>query len=162
MCGICSKLTIMITEQRQWLRSGMFIVNFGHISGLPLQYLLLLWTCIWLLRSPYNRFCETYMRLKIKILIRLARAITINIFLSLMSRKSNTIILCYFIQTRRSLFLYRSSRTEVFCKKVVLKNFAKFTRKHLCQSLFFNKVAGLRPATLLKKKLWHYCFPVNF
>ena len=36
----------------------------------------------------------------------------------------------------------RSSRTEVFCKKAVLKNFAKFTGKHLCQSLFFNKIAG--------------------
>ena len=45
------------------------------------------------------------------------------------------------------------------CKKGVLKNFAKFTEKHLCQSLFFNKV---RPATLLKKRLWHRCFPVNF
>ena len=32
---------------------------------------------------------------------------------------------------------------EVFCKKGVLRNFAKFTGKHLCQSLFFNKVAGL-------------------
>ena len=32
---------------------------------------------------------------------------------------------------------------EVFCKKDVLRNFAKFTGKHLCQSLFFNKVAGL-------------------
>ena len=40
--------------------------------------------------------------------------------------------------------------------------FAKFTGKHLCQSLFFNKVAGLRPATLLKKRLRHRCFPVNF
>ena len=37
--------------------------------------------------------------------------------------------------------------------------FAKFTGKHLCQSLFFNKV---RPATLLKKRLWHRCFLVNF
>ena len=26
---------------------------------------------------------------------------------------------------------------EVFCKKGVLSNFAKFTGKHLCQSLFF-------------------------
>ena len=34
--------------------------------------------------------------------------------------------------------------------------------KHMCQSLFFNKVAGLRPATLLKNRLWHWCFPVNF
>ena len=36
----------------------------------------------------------------------------------------------------------RSSRPEVFCEKVVLRNFAKFTGKHLCQILFFNKVAG--------------------
>ena len=40
---------------------------------------------------------------------------------------------------------------EVFYKKCILKNFAKFTGKHLCQSLFFNKVAGLGPATLLKR-----------
>ena len=30
----------------------------------------------------------------------------------------------------------RSSRPEVFCKKSVLRNFTKFTGKHLCQSLF--------------------------
>ena len=34
----------------------------------------------------------------------------------------------------------RSSRPEVFCKKSLLKDFAKFTGKHLCQSLCFNKV----------------------
>ena len=54
------------------------------------------------------------------------------------------------------------SRPEVFCKKGVLRNFTKFTGKHLCQSLFFNKVAGLRPVTLLKKGLWYRCFSVNF
>ena len=41
---------------------------------------------------------------------------------------------------------FRSSRSALFCKKGVLRNFGKFTVKHLCQSLFFNKVAGLRPA----------------
>ena len=51
---------------------------------------------------------------------------------------------------------------EVFCKKGVLKNFAKSTGKRLCQSLFFNKVPGLRSATLLKRRLWHRCFPANF
>ena len=30
---------------------------------------------------------------------------------------------------------------DVLLKKGVLKNFVKFTGKHLCQSLFFNKVA---------------------
>ena len=41
----------------------------------------------------------------------------------------------------------------VLQKKGVSKNFAKFTGKHLAQSLFFNKVAGVRTATLLKKRL---------
>ena len=36
----------------------------------------------------------------------------------------------------------RSSRPEMFCKKGVLRNFTKSTGKHLCQSLFFNKVAN--------------------
>ena len=35
---------------------------------------------------------------------------------------------------------YKSSRPEVFCEKGVLRNFAKFTGKHLCQSLVFIKV----------------------
>ena len=46
----------------------------------------------------------------------------------------------------------RSSHSEVFCKKGVLTNFTEFTGKHEC----------LRPTTLLKKRLWHRCFPVNF
>ena len=48
----------------------------------------------------------------------------------------------------------RSSRPEVFCKKGALKNFGKFTGKHLCQSLFFK--------ILLKKRLRHRCSPANF
>ena len=47
-------------------------------------------------------------------------------------------------------------------KKSVLKYFAKLTEKHLRQGLFLNKIAGLKPATLFKKSLWHKCFPVNF
>ena len=35
----------------------------------------------------------------------------------------------------------RSSSQEMFCEKDVLRNFTKSTGKHLCQSLFFNKVA---------------------
>ena len=32
---------------------------------------------------------------------------------------------------------------------------AKFIGKHLCESLLFSNIAGLRPAALLKKRLWH-------
>ena len=51
----------------------------------------------------------------------------------------------FFFLMRRSMS-FRSSHPEVFYKKPVLKNFSKFTGKHLCQSLFFNKVVGLGPS----------------
>ena len=56
----------------------------------------------------------------------------------------------------------RSTHRRCSVKKDCLRNFAKLTGKRLCQSLFFNKVAGLRPSTLLEKRLWHKCFSVNF
>ena len=49
--------------------------------------------------------------------------------------------------------------TQVFYQKRALKDFEKFTGKHLCWSLFFDKVANLRPG---KKRLWYRCFHVNF
>ena len=68
----------------------------------------------------------------------------------------------YFNDFKKSKKIYRSSHQEVLCNKCVLRNFAKFTRKHLCQSLFLNKVSVLRHATLLKKGVWRKCFLVNF
>ena len=40
-CEMCSKLTVYTPEQRYWHRSGVFIVNFEHISHLVLMFLLL-------------------------------------------------------------------------------------------------------------------------
>ena len=56
---------------------------------------------------------------------------------------------------------YRRSRPEVFCKQSVLQIFEEITGKTKCRSLFLNEVAGFRPTALLKKSLWHRCFPVN-
>ena len=75
--------------------------------------------------------------------------------------------------TPRVLVMYRikknvelDNRSFCLCTKAltggVLKNFVKLTGKHLCQSLFFNKVTNLRPATLLKKRLRYTCFSGNF
>ena len=71
-----------------------------------------------------------------------------------------------FEQSNRSiqhinLLFTRSSHPDVFFKTGVLRNFAKLTEKHLCQSLYFNKVAGPRPATFLRQRFWRRCFPVN-
>ena len=61
-----------------------------------------------------------------------------------------------------SVFHHQKQPPEVLCKKRCSEKFRKFTGKHLCKSLFFNKVACLKPTTLLKRRLWHRCFPVNF
>ena len=57
--------------------------------------------------------------------------------------------------------LLEAATTGVLWKSV-LKNFVKFTEKHPHWSLFFNKVAFLRPTPLLKKRPWHRRFLVNF
>ena len=62
----------------------------------------------------------------------------------------------YFLTSVLVLARYRGRRPELFCKKSVLKNFAKLIVKYLCLSIFYNKVAGLRASTLLKKRLQDY------
>ena len=61
-----------------------------------------------------------------------------------MSAKSNKIEL-----SEELMVMWKEEQPpEVFCKKSVFRYFAKFTGKHLCLSLFFNKVAG--PAKFLR------------
>ena len=60
-----------------------------------------------------------------------------------------------------SLKLGQKQPPEVFCIKRYSWKFAKLTGKDLYQRLFLNKVAGLCPATLLKKRLCHRYFPVK-
>ena len=40
--------------------------------------------------------------------------------------------------------------------------FYKIHRKIPVPESFFKNIASLRPVNLLKKRLWHRCFPVNF
>ena len=62
---------------------------------------------------------------------------------------SPCLLLTMFVFTKR---MSSSSHKRCSVKKGVLRNFTKLTGKHLCLGLFFNKVTGLRPATLLKKE----------
>ena len=50
---------------------------------------------------------------------------------------------------------------EMFCKKDVLQNFAKFTGKHLCQSLYFNKVT-VYACNFIKKETLAQVFSCKF
>ena len=69
-----------------------------------------------------------------------------SMFTSLLDNSKFT----FFVTTRsdciisNSLFNLQEQPPGVLCKKGFFRNFAKFTGKHLCQSLIFIKVAGLR------------------
>ena len=47
-------------------------------------------------------------------------------------------------------------------KMVFLKNSQNSQESTCARVSFLNKIAGLRSVTLLKKRLWQRCFPVNF
>ena len=53
----------------------------------------------------------------------------------------------------KNTFLTAKSVVRRCSKEDGLRTFSKFTVKHPCHIVFVNKVAGLRPATLLKKTL---------
>ena len=57
---------------------------------------------------------------------------------------------------------FKKQPPAVFWKKKCSSKFSKIHRKHQCQSLCFNKKKRLKPATLLKKRHRHRCFPKNF
>ena len=45
-------------------------------------------------------------------------------------------------------------------KKMVLE-ISQNSQENTCTRVFFNQVAGLRPVTLLKMRLWHKSFSCN-
>ena len=58
----------------------------------------------------------------------------------------------YLISIQHSLRMRRSSQQRCSVRNVVLEISQNLQKKtNLCQNLIFNKVAGLRPATLLKR-----------
>ena len=59
-------------------------------------------------------------------------------------------------------FLYRSSHQNCSVEVGVLKNFPKFTGKHLRQSLFFNKVARAQACNFIKKEALAQLFSCEF
>ena len=55
----------------------------------------------------------------------------------------------YFRSNKYYLMLFRSSHRSCYVRKGVLRNFAKFTGKHLCHLFFLIKLQAE------KKRLWH-------
>ena len=86
---------------------------------------------------------------------RLVVVVTINICFPLKGHTSCRFVYVYIYRwyirfSETPEYFTRSTRPEVFSKKCVFRNFAKFTGKHLRQSLFFNKGVCLKPEIKLK------------
>ena len=62
------------------------------------------------------------------------------------------------INTSSCFVKFRISHQRCSVRKSVLRNFTKFTGKHLCQSLFFNKVTGLACNFIQKETLAQVLF----
>ena len=87
-----------------------------------------------------------------------------NIFIPKFQRRKIIPVNINFFSDNLFFLLDRISERRCSVEKDVLRNFAKFTGKHLFQSLFFNKVASLRPepCNFLQKETVAQVFPVNF
>ena len=84
-----------------------------------------IWMIVWVNRSTNLQKMNSVIRFSVPYSLKLAEYLFSKIPLPLLP---NSIL---FFNT------IRSSRPELFCKKGVLKNIAKFTVEHRCQSLFF-------------------------
>ena len=74
-----------------------------------------------------------------------------------MAAKSKHNAELYWWSTRQNI--NRISHPEVLCKNDVLRNFAKFTGKYLCQSLFFKM---LQASNFINKETLAQVFPSEF
>ena len=101
--------------------------------------------CLWHMVTKFNLKGPTHLNKAAAFSCHVHFYRNSNIIKKLLIIYHQCLWLC-FIGYKCHITTFRSSRPEVFCKKDVLGNFAKFTGK----------------ATLLKKRLWHRCFPLNF
>ena len=60
-------------------------------------------------------------------------------------------------------FEFKKAATRGALYEKVLLEILQNSQENNCARIsFFPEFLNLRPATLLKKRLWHRCFPVNF
>ena len=115
-------------KNRHWY--SCFPVNFVKVLRTPFSWNTFV-SCFW----PYDSECVYYPYVTFKFWI---------VNFNWQHREIFSRLLCVRgIQRKTGIStIFRSSHQRCSVRKGVLRNFAKFTGKRLCQSVFFNKVAG--------------------
>ena len=134
----CARVSFLIKLQAWGLRR-CFPVNSAKFSRKPffIEHLLWLLLAIWRPSKKEHHFYGTTTSgcfcssLLLLMFVFYSNSKKLKEFKSSISfsMKSFSSVLFF-------IFFFRCSRPEVFCKKGVLRNFAKFTGKHLRQRLF--------------------------
>ena len=106
------------------------------------------------LAFPY--YCQIVIKLKNQPLCTIAKPSLISIKYQQQECYSAK---CRFYQSIKEL---EAVVQRCSMKKGVLRNFMKLTERHMCQSLFFNKVEGLRPGNVVKKETLTQVFFCEF
>ena len=115
-------------------------------------------TCMWFYHEPSKKACvmnDFFCRSHIK-----AKSIVRSDLVYMRHLRATTIRTAQLIQL--ILTKNRSNQQRCSVKKGVLRNFVKFTGKHLCLSLFFIRVAGqacnfIKKETLAKVFFCQFC-----
>ena len=147
------------------------LVYWMHVWIGPIQIPIVKGNCEWMINAIRNDSLKIKLKYYHTVDKYLFNTYSNSVLKTLKNRTTNSLKL--FNWQEKYLFkvestwlmcwiLRRSSTTHVFCKKGVLKSFAKLFGKQLRRILFFNNVEGFQPAALLKKRFWRSCFPVNF
>ena len=149
-CNTCSK---SLTSFRCFYSpfSSVSIVDFEQVNVGWIQQLLNEFKIVYVIDntvfSTDTRICKFHSQLKLKF--------HCNIFISWFRN--------FVIYKMVHFYTQKQPSERCSVRKGVLRYFAKLKGKHLCKSLFFNKVTGLPEFyNFVKKKLWHRCLSVNF
>ena len=175
----CSKFTIKIPERRQWhwtyltLFSSVFIVHFkqvivcwtGSISLVPLHNPSTSWSWFFWIdivekRKKYGRnFCSK-LDLSVKMLKKNYKKLICLLLLHFSHHQLPVDLFTFakeLLKVKINFWVmeltHLSKRWPIF---VVLNNPVTW------QTISRSNRPVLRPATLLKNRLWHRCFPMNF
>ena len=138
----CARVSFLIKLQA-WGMHRCFPVNFAKFSRTPFSIEHLRWLLLTIWRASkkehlfYGKTTSGFFWSSLLLLLITLIFVFYSNSKSFKELKSSiSFSLKWISSVLFSFFFFKSNRPEVFCKKGVLRNLAKFTGKHLSQRLF--------------------------
>ena len=88
--------------------------------------------------SVVFKICSSFKKTDVNLYLQIRLPLLTMNMSAVNGRQKLSVLIMLFIVALRNYYVCHSC-PEMFCKNIVLKNFAKFKGNHLCWSLFFKK-----------------------